>query len=122
MESFLEFFLEYRHNLDTGITPAQGTEAPSIHPTNNKGNNIAIDPMTRKHPGLAAPYKETVAPGLYQGNQLNDILLKIGVNFETLQQKRKILNFKNSGNDAYLINGVNGPMVKVVKNVQPQMT
>ena len=118
MESFLEFFLEYRHNLKTGITPKQGMEAPTIAPSNKKGNNINIDPLSRKHPGLAAPYKPIVTPGIYPAD--SDVLSKVGVNFDTLQSKGRIENFNNSGNDCILINSPSGPMIKIQKRIQSQ--
>ena len=122
MESFLKFFVEYRHNLKTGLTSSQGMEAPSVHPDNRKGNNITRNPLDRKHPGLADPYKPTVVPGIYGGQQMSDVLANLGVELNTLQSKGVIKNCKNSW-DCHYINGVAGPMIKISKSVkaQPQL-
>jgi len=52
MKPFVEFFLEYRHN------DATGTAKASVHPSNKKGANITIDPMSRKIPWNKGPYEK----------------------------------------------------------------
>lgn len=49
MKPFVEFFLEYRQGLAKDL---------SIHPTNNKGANITIDPLKRKNPFTRGPYEK----------------------------------------------------------------
>lgn len=64
MKSFLEFFeerngvlLEYRHK------DGFGGIKQSIHPGNGKGENITIDPLTRKIPWNKGPYQKIRKPG-----------------------------------------------------------
>lgn len=109
MKPFLQFFLEYRHNL------ADGTPTPSIYADNGRNPNI-VGP-DKKQLYTKGDREEDILPGIYQGVQLNRILPKLGLEF---QPGKVYKNYKNSGNDCYMTMGLTGPMVTIKKGLSPQ--
>ncbi len=89
MKPFVEFFLEYRHN------DASGMAKSSIHPSNKKGSNIMIDPMSRKIPWNKGPYEKMRKAGeILIGDDLYKELGDLnGIEFEAGKEiKRKNSN------------------------------
>lgn len=80
MKPFIQFFIEYRHNL------ADGTPAPSIHATNGKNPNN----LNKKKIHTVGPYKPKddkahKLGAVYSGNVLMNILDEYGLDFEVGQ-------------------------------------
>lgn len=104
MKSFLQFFLEYRHNL------ADGTPAPSIHVDNGKNPNN----LNKKNLHTKGEYKNKVPklniPGsILTIKDLND--LDVDHDYG-----KTIENFKGSGMTLHMttLNGV--PVARVYKD------
>lgn len=109
MQSFSQFFLEYRHNY------GDGTRAQSLNAHNGKGGGIGGVSLNAKIPYVVGDRQEDIKPGTYMGPKMQQILSKIGANFEA---GKRLENYKNSGNDCIMIMGPNGPMIQIIKGIQ----
>lgn len=90
MKSFVQYFLEYRHNL------ADGTPAPSIYTNNGKNPNLVGD---KKYLSTKGEYKKDViqldTPGsILSFSNLETLGFK---NLMDIQLPQKFDNVKNSG-------------------------
>ncbi len=105
MKSFLQFFLEYRHNL------ADGSSAPSIQAHNGKNPNR----LDKKKLHTVGPYKpkelDFHKPGtIIMGNELLAMLVDYNIDFE----EGGVAKIKNSGNAIKMFTNKQGlPAAKV---------
>jgi len=108
MKPFIQFFLEYRHNL------ADGTSAPSIQAHNGKNPNI-IGP-DKKNLHTIGPYKKTNPKMNIAGSILTpNELLDLGYEYE----HGKILNNVRNGGFGIEMTSINGkPVGRVFKSVK----
>jgi hypothetical protein len=109
MQSFTQFFLEYRHNY------ADGTKAQSLNAHNGKGGGIGGVGLGAKIPYIVGDREEEIKPGVYMDAKMHQILGKIGANFEV---GKVLKNYKNSGNDCIMKMGPTGPMIQIIKGIQ----
>lgn len=107
MQSFKQFFLEYRHKL------ADGTDAPSIRGDNGR-NPDRVGP-NKKQLFTKGPYKSKF-PGMdrkgaiLMGSKLTQVLMDNGWSFK---DGEVFQNFNNSGLNFRMYMGPNGPMGRV---------
>lgn len=113
-EFFIDFesntFLEYAHNTVFGA-------AQSIKAHNGKGGGLGVG-LDAKIPHIVGDRQEEIRPGTYiRGcKQFNDILAKIGCDFE---YGKKLENYKNSGNDCVMNRDMVGnDIIVIIKGIQ----
>lgn len=112
MKSFLQFFLEYRHNL------ADGTPAPSLQAHNGKNPNI----IDKKNLHTVGPYKKKnekldVGGSVLTYPELEEIGIKDAMNMKLPLVFR---NVKNSGADVQVFKNKQGMIIgRVVKASTP---
>ncbi len=106
MKSFIQFFLEYRHNL------ADGTPAPSIQAHNGKNPNIVGPDKKNLH--TVGPYKKENPKMSLPGSILTiQELLELGYEYE----HGKILNNVRNGGFGIEMTSVGGkPVGRVFKS------